>query len=79
MRIRKQIEIKRNKLNDRQNKFRKCLAVRKISCNFATLLGADCRLGNVNCLTVSGVRGGLMRVKEQKKDIILIIKLNKRN
>ncbi len=37
------------------NKFRKCLVVRKISCNFASLLGAECRVGIVNSLIVSVV------------------------
>ena len=44
----------------------KCLAVRKISCNFATLLGAECRLGEANYLIVSGIDGESMCVKRKK-------------
>lgn len=36
----------------------KCLAIRKISCNFASLLGAICRLGIANHLMVRNVGGG---------------------
>ena len=45
-------------------KRRKCLAIRKISCNFATLLGAICRHGIVNSLRVSGVGGDWIYVKK---------------
>lgn len=48
----------------------KCLDIRKISCNFATLLGALRRLGRVNCLKISDVGGGAMCVKQ----ILLLIK-----
>lgn len=55
----------------------KCLAVRKISCNFATLLGAKCRLGGVNCLIVNEVDGVKMCVIETIKSLI-IIKINQK-
>ena len=47
-------------------KTRKCLAVRKISCNFATLLGAIRLYVIINSLWVNGISiGGYMNQKRK--------------
>lgn len=58
----------------------KCLAIRKISCNFATLLGANCRHVIANSLKISGVGGECMCASKSNstKKLLIIIQINQK-